>query len=1074
MMTFHSERLVFIVLFLAVFGLAVAHAEGVFQILDIPEGFEKFKPKAISDDGSVVVGEAYGDDSLNQAFFWRDGEGFEGLNSIHLSSVLSRPVGLSGDGTIMYGMASTGKIEGNDYYYSFRPFRWYFPGDSMQSVLTNYNDFPNADTMAGAFGWGLFDVSRDGSTVVGSYKFKADSCPDGIYPPEWTTHGFRLKNGVFEDLGVVPGGECTNGLYGQLYPTVAYGVSGDGIVIVGEAGKYNEYTSEGGNTYLSIANDAFFWDGSMNVLPEPSADADWNAATDVSDDGVSTVGYVALGQQSEEDYALVRWIGGAMQDMNYPGEGHNLPSSGVGISGNGQFIYVDSFIWSADNGWQTLNELVTLHGITAPPEMLDKICDISYDGNTLLGYSNGGYYTPWRIILDACPDLETGEGTAQWLSGTDGDFSNQANWFGNIVPGATKTVMLNEEGIYKITMDGYFTNQALINTKGDITLDLNDKIYNLSAGFGCGPALINGLDDIEPVSLIVRNGKLNLGDDLMCLGGTDSYFVLDEAAEVTVDGRVFIEAPEPMQFIIDGGASLTAYSAIVLGDEENYSGSMEIFDGNSQLNGSLVTVGSKGTGVLSVDSSSFAAIEILSIGGDINGQGLVNVLNGATVTVDILTMADEMGSFGDLAISGEFTDFINATARIGVNDSAKVSITDGASVGGTDTTSWELGVNEGSSGDLLLSGIGTEARLEELYVGLHGLGDLQVLDGARLANGPNPMDQVVVGGGPTGAASVFVSGNNAQLITEFMIAGLDGSAIVSCTDDAYIQANGLYIGPFGNVSSNVLVIGTIGRKDASRAETGIAVKSLTLSEGATLDVNTVTLGNGGTLAGSGGADIDIVNNGTISPGDSAGHLAVFTVSGDYSQTADGILEIELGESNSDMLEVDGAVNLDGTLHIILDQGYTPEFGDEFIVGSGAAINGTFASIEKPAGVEIAVDYPGGNTVRVIIQSTTDVTIEEAESGLPGKFALSQNYPNPFNPSTQIDFAIIERNPVNLTIYDILGREVIRLVDKTMPAGSYKVTWDGRNNAGERISSGIYLYRLKAGDDEAVAKMILIK
>ncbi len=1060
------------IFFLILAACDPAGAEGVFQFLEVPEGFDRFRPIGVSDDGSVIVGEAYGNGNLNQAFFWRDGEGFEGLNSIHLSSILSRPCGVSGDGTIMYGLAATEQL--STYYYNFRPFRWYFPGDSMQSALTNYNDFPNADTTSGAFGWGLYDVSRDGSTLVGAYKFKADSCPDGIYPPEWTAHGFRLKNGVFEDLGVVPGGECTNGLYGQLYPTIAHAVSGDGEIIVGEAGKYNEYVSEGGNSYLSIANDAFLWDGSMNVLDEPPGDADWNVATGISDDGVTIVGHVALGQYSQGDYALVRWIGGVMQDMNYPGDPHNIPYADVNITGNGEFIYADTFIWNADNGWKTLDQFVADAGISAPAEKLDKIDCMSYDGNVIVGHTNDGTNDAWRIVLDACPNLDTGEGTAQWLAGIDGDFSDASNWFGNSVPGATKTVMLNEEGIYTLTMDGYFTNQSLVNVNGDITLDLNEKTYNLSASFGCGPSLINGMDDIEPVALIIKNGRLNLGGDAELMGGPESFCILTEQAEVTVDGRILVEAPEPMQFTVEDGSTLSEPTSIVLGATEKFSGSMVVKGGNSQVSTELITVGDMGTGVLSVDSSSLATIGILSIGARNNGSGLVNVVNGATLQADNLAMSDEAGSFGDLSVSGEYTDFINSVAQIGVNDSAKVSVTNGASIGGTDTTSWDLGVNEGASGDLLLSGVGTEARLEELYVGLNGLGDLQILDGARVANGPNPVRQIVVGGGATGAGSVNVSGNNAQLLTDFMIAGLDGTAIVSCSDDAYIQANGMHIGPLGNVSSNVLVIEGFGSKNRFRAGIGIAVETLTVSTGATLDVNTVTLGEGGTLAGTGDLAVDISNDGVISPGDSLGHLAEFTVSGDYTQTTGGRLRIELGDADSDRLTVSGSAYLDGTLEILLDPGYSPKAGDGFIIASAASVSGIFAAIEKPQGIELAIDYPGGNTVRVIVQSTTDIVIEENDGILPGEFSLSQNYPNPFNPDTRIDFAIPERRNVNLTVYDMLGRKVVELIDKPMAAGSYTVTWDGKNSAGETISSGIYFCRLRAGNDEAVNKMILMK
>ncbi len=99
-------------------------------------------------------------------------------------------------------------------------------------------------------------------------------------------------------------------------------------------------------------------------------------------------------------------------------------------------------------------------------------------------------------------------------------------------------------------------------------------------------------------------------------------------------------------------------------------------------------------------------------------------------------------------------------------------------------------------------------------------------------------------------------------------------------------------------------------------------------------------------------------------------------------------------------------------------------------------------------------------------------------GLPVAFSLGQNYPNPFNPSTTLSFEIPgiegERSLVSLKIYDLRGRCVRTLVDSELPAGSHSVQWDGRNELGEQVSSGIYLYSLRAGDETFARKMTLVK
>lgn len=97
-----------------------------------------------------------------------------------------------------------------------------------------------------------------------------------------------------------------------------------------------------------------------------------------------------------------------------------------------------------------------------------------------------------------------------------------------------------------------------------------------------------------------------------------------------------------------------------------------------------------------------------------------------------------------------------------------------------------------------------------------------------------------------------------------------------------------------------------------------------------------------------------------------------------------------------------------------------------------------------------------------------------KSSLPQEIELSQNYPNPFNPATIIRFAIPEQERVTLSIYNLLGKKVITLVDKTMAAGKYDVTWDGTDEAGANIASGIYFYQLKYKDKIKIQKMLLVR
>jgi len=118
----------------------------------------------------------------------------------------------------------------------------------------------------------------------------------------------------------------------------------------------------------------------------------------------------------------------------------------------------------------------------------------------------------------------------------------------------------------------------------------------------------------------------------------------------------------------------------------------------------------------------------------------------------------------------------------------------------------------------------------------------------------------------------------------------------------------------------------------------------------------------------------------------------------------------------------------------------------------------------------AVDN-GGNRSAYSSFKLTDVI--EAD-GLPTEYALGQNYPNPFNPTTNINYALPKESHVRIQVFSITGEEIATIVDRTVSAGKYTATWNGKNGAGVTVSNGIYIYRIIAGDYTAVKKMIMLK
>ena len=123
---------------------------------------------------------------------------------------------------------------------------------------------------------------------------------------------------------------------------------------------------------------------------------------------------------------------------------------------------------------------------------------------------------------------------------------------------------------------------------------------------------------------------------------------------------------------------------------------------------------------------------------------------------------------------------------------------------------------------------------------------------------------------------------------------------------------------------------------------------------------------------------------------------------------------------------------------------------------------------KRAMVVLEVEDVAGNV------TTCDPVVTTVSAGVPESFELSQNYPNPFNPTTKITFQLPEASQVNLTVYDVVGREVTTLVRDQMEAGTYEVEWDGRDSAGRVLPSGLYLYRIEAGSFTESRTMTLLK
>jgi subtilisin family serine protease len=103
-----------------------------------------------------------------------------------------------------------------------------------------------------------------------------------------------------------------------------------------------------------------------------------------------------------------------------------------------------------------------------------------------------------------------------------------------------------------------------------------------------------------------------------------------------------------------------------------------------------------------------------------------------------------------------------------------------------------------------------------------------------------------------------------------------------------------------------------------------------------------------------------------------------------------------------------------------------------------------------------------------------VSVDDGNEAVPSVFTLDQNYPNPFNPTTEIKFGVPATDLVRLEVYDIMGRRVATLANEEMTAGTHSVIWNGTNDSGDQVTSGVYFYRLSQGDNTLTKKMIMLK
>lgn len=146
-----------------------------------------------------------------------------------------------------------------------------------------------------------------------------------------------------------------------------------------------------------------------------------------------------------------------------------------------------------------------------------------------------------------------------------------------------------------------------------------------------------------------------------------------------------------------------------------------------------------------------------------------------------------------------------------------------------------------------------------------------------------------------------------------------------------------------------------------------------------------------------------------------------------------------------------------------------------LITSYYAVNGF---VEDTLDVRTVAMDPTGDVpfdfIDIVSGTQGVITSVEERHNVPAVFRLAQNYPNPFNPSTTIEYDLPIVSEVTLKIQDVLGQEIRTLIDERQSPGPKTVVWDGKNNFGQTVSAGVYVYTLRANDGIYRQRMLLVK
>jgi T5SS/PEP-CTERM-associated repeat protein len=528
-----------------------------------------------------------------------------------------------------------------------------------------------------------------------------------------------------------------------------------------------------------------------------------------------------------------------------------------------------------------------------------------------------------------------------WVGGS-GEFHQPTAWSGGVVPSVSNRALFSLAPMPGLTEVITFAGDATVNEIGF----LGDRNLEFQLGthrFISSQDVVLGREPGSVVELTMKNGIASAPRFVVGGGGTG---VLNFVEGMTVLGKLVVGD-------LGGSAGTVTFSGADSKWEMKY------------LDTPLI-VGKAGNGSLTIADGALMSVDL-----DIDADAVIGQEAGSTGRVTV------QGAGSRLLVQGEII--------VGLKGNGSLEIRNGGFVGGPGLGASPVPVRiggpfPGSSaalGEVLVDGAGSKLLTDQLTVGELGTGKLTVQDGGLVEVAD--FGSVAIGNAVGGQGEVLVQDPGSALTVGSNNFGFDvgkwghgklniengglvwnkGDAVVGRFLDASQStvvvdgADSLWrsgemtpLGFAGNILLDTGAVMTV--QNGGQVETGVLQVqngSRVLLDNGDLFVSLFDLLPGATLAGNGTIAGDVVNNGVIVPGQSPGKLAI---SGDYTQSADGRLEIELAGygpgTQFDLLEIGGTATLGGTLQVSLLGGFLPGLADTFDFLTAGSIEGTFDQV----------------------------------------------------------------------------------------------------------------------------------